>query len=104
MIACADGFATIRTQRHAHEIAAVVAVFTLNGKFPRPVAPGRTGHWFPNLGGTHEAQVCRSSRARVVKSRLTHSGKITMPNPAFERTRFSATALHGAAQRDCWAA
>ena len=81
---------------------AVVARMTHSGKVPGVVAPAGLGGASVEHGGTHKFEVRLSSCADVGAPRLTHSGKITLPNPAFERTRFSARrALSCAAQRDC---
>ena len=92
-------FSRTRTRMKSPAVAARV---TPSGKVPGLVAPAGIGSASVERGGTHKFEARRNSSAGVGEPRHTHSGRITLPNPAFERTRFSARrALSCAAQRDC---
>jgi hypothetical protein len=73
--------------------AAAVAKFVHSGKIASPVASLCIANPSAALGGTHKIQVCRNSSASVGQPRHAHSGRITLPNPAFERTRVSVVGM-----------
>jgi hypothetical protein len=72
-------------------------------KYSTSVALVTHGSGSTTACGAHKFDACRNSTVGVGSSPHTHSGRIMLPNRAFERTRVQRCALHGAAQRDRWA-
>jgi hypothetical protein len=86
-------FVTVQIQPHAHEFCPVGVQSALSTICPQSVVLA-AGHTRSSaFCGTRSMNVGCNASVLVSGSRLARSGRIMLPNPAFERTRISMVGM-----------